>query len=190
MRDFGPGWTLLYNGPKCGASAPFHLHFQVVPSGQMPIEKKIQDPKRVRLVKHTDGVRLYRGIGLGREAVLLEGNGPAVLKHALKQYLDTLKKVLDVSEEPMVNILGLQKAKGRQLVVFPRQRHRPEAFFKQGEARMVVSPGAIDMGGVLIAPIQRDFERLDAAAVEGIYGEVSLEKDAAKEVIEILRKGS
>ena len=33
IKDFKEGLTVLYNGPRCGASAPDHLHFQVIPSG-------------------------------------------------------------------------------------------------------------------------------------------------------------
>ena len=69
-------------------------------------------------------------------------------------------------------------------MIFPRQKHRPDAFFRKGDARVVVSPGLIDMGGVLVIPVEKDFERLDAAAVEGIYGEVSLEAKILKEAIE------
>jgi ribosomal protein S18 acetylase RimI-like enzyme len=67
MPDFGSGWTVLYNGPKCGASAPDHLHFQVAPSGQMPIEKEIREEKRFTLMKQIDNVLLYRLRDLGRE---------------------------------------------------------------------------------------------------------------------------
>lgn len=61
-------------------------------------------------------------------------------------------------------------------MIFPRRKHRPEAFFMEGVDRVVVSPGVIDMGGILVTPVERDFERLDAVAVEGIYKEVSLER--------------
>jgi hypothetical protein len=60
-------------------------------------------------------------------------------------------------------------------VIFPRRKHRPDVFFRDGDARVVVSPGVIDMGGLLITPVKRDFERLNASVVEGIYREVSLE---------------
>ena len=60
MADFGPGWTILYNGPKCGALAPDHFHFQAVPSGEMPIEKEILAKERLGLIAHKDGVVFYR----------------------------------------------------------------------------------------------------------------------------------
>ena len=72
-------------------------------------------------------------------------------------------------------------------MIFPRRKHRPDAFFKEGDDRVVVSPGVIDMGGLLITPVRRDFDRLDAAAVEGIYREVSLEGKIVERAIDAMR---
>ena len=175
MADFGSGWTALYNGPKCGASAPDHLHFQAVPSGKMPIDKEIREEKRLSLMAQVDGVLLYRVRDLGREVIILEGDDPKAVGETFKDFLNGLKKVLSVNEEPMVNIAGFYKERKWHLMIFPRRKHRPDAFFREGNARLVVSPGVIDMAGILITPVDKDFERLDAATVESIYREVSLE---------------
>jgi GNAT superfamily N-acetyltransferase len=183
MADFGSEWTVLYNGPKCGASAPDHLHFQVAPSGKMPIEKEIREEKKLTLMKQIENVLLYRLRDLGREVIILEGNDPMSLKRAFKCFLDGLKKVLLIDEEPMINIAGFYKEGGWRLVIFPRQKHRPDAFFREGDARVVVSPGVIDMGGLLITPTEKDFERLDAASVENIFAEVSLDEKTVERAI-------
>jgi ribosomal protein S18 acetylase RimI-like enzyme len=184
MSDFGPRWTILYNGPQCGASAPDHLHFQAVPSGQMPIEKEIRGKERFILMKQIDGASLYRGRDVGREVIILEGNNPMAVGEVFKDFLNSLKKVLLVNEEPMVNIAGFHKKRKYSLVIFPRRKHRPGAFFKEGDARIVVSPGVIDMGGLLITPVEKDFYRLDAVSVEAIYGEVSLEGETVEKAID------
>lgn len=175
MTDFGPGWMVLYNGPRCGASAPDHLHFQVAPSGQMPFEKEIQEKKRLTLVKQKKGVCLYRVNNLGREAIILEGNQSIAVGDFFRGFLDILKKELLLNQEPMINMAGFYKEKKWHLVIFLRRKHRPDAFFREGAGRIVVSPGAVDMGGVLITPMEKDFDRLDEPAVEGIFREVSLE---------------
>jgi hypothetical protein len=183
MVDFGSGWTVLYNGPKCGASAPDHLHFQAAPSGQMPIEKEIWEQKRLTLSKKVDGVLLYRARDLGREVIVLEGDASMAVGGAFKGFLNGLKKVLLIDGEPMMNIAGFYKERLWRLVIFPRGKHRPDAFFKTGDARLVVSPGVIDMGGVLITPVEKDFDRLDATAVQGVYGEVSVEGETVERAI-------
>jgi hypothetical protein len=191
MADFGYGWTVLYNGPKCGASAPDHLHFQAGPSGWMPIEKEIRREKRLTLMTQVDGVLLYRVRNLGREVIILEGDDPMAVGIAFKGFLSALKKVLLIEEEPMMNIAGFYRERnGKErkwrLVIFPRQKHRPDAFFREGDARVVVSPGVIDMGGVLITPMEKDFERLDSTSVEGIFGEVSLEGKIVEKAIDTM----
>ena len=72
-------------------------------------------------------------------------------------------------------------------MIFPRRKHRPDAFYKEGDARVVVSPGVIDMGGLLITPLEKDFERLDGATVESIYREVSLEEKTVADVFAAMR---
>jgi hypothetical protein len=186
MADFGPGWMVLYNGPRCGASAPDHLHFQAAPSGQMPIEKEIREGKRLTLMKQVDNVLLYHLRDLGREVIILEGNEPMAVGGAFKGFLTGLKKALLIDEEPMMNIAGFYEERKMCLVIFPRRKHRPDAFFREGDARVVVSPGVIDMGGLLITPIEKDFDRLDAAAVEGIYGEVSLDGKTVETAIKAM----
>jgi hypothetical protein len=177
MVDLGPRWRLLYNGPKCGASAPDHLHFQAAQSElQMPIEREIREEERLVLVKELDDLLFYRVNYLGREAILLEGSDLMAVERAFNGFLYGLQNVLLLNEEPMINIVGLYEERKWRLIIFPRRKHRPEAFFKEGNDRVVVSPGAIDMGGLVITPVENDFERLDAATVEGIYGEVSLDR--------------
>jgi hypothetical protein len=186
LAEFGSGWTVFYNGPKCGASAPDHLHFQAGPSGQMPVEKEIREEKRLDLMKQIDGVLLYRVRDLGRQVVTIVGDDPVVVEGAFKGFLNALKRVLRIDEEPMMNIAGFYEEKKWRLVIFPRRKHRPDAFFRKGNARIVVSPGHIDMGGVLVTPVEKDFERLDAATVEGIYGEVSLGAETVEKAIDAM----
>ena len=186
LTDFGSEWMVLYNGPKCGASAPDHLHLHAALSGQMPIEKEIWDEKRLTRIRQADGAFLYRGRNLGREVIILEGEDPIALGNAFKHFLNALKKVLLLDEEPMMNIAGFYRERKWRLVIFPRRKHRPDAFFREGDDQIVVSPGVIDMGGVLITPVKKDFEQLDGAAVEVIYKEVTLEGDNVERAIDAL----
>jgi hypothetical protein len=187
MSDFGAGWTILYNGPRCGASAPDHLHFQATPSGQMPIERDILEEKRFISMTQLNNVLLHRVKDLGREVIILEGEEAISVAKAFKDLQEAMKKILTTDEEPMVNIAGFYKEGKWRLVIFPRRRHRPDAFFKEGDDRVVVSPGAIDMGGLWITPVEKDFERLDATTVKDIYGEVSLEEKTVERAIDVFR---
>ena len=153
----------------------------------MPIERETQEEKRLTVITQIDGVSLYRVRDLGREAILLRGDKPTAIEGAMRSYLDALEKILLLNEEPMMNIAGFYGEGIWRLVIFLRRKHRPDVFFMEGDARMVVSPGVIDMGGVLITPIQKDFDRLDAPTVEGIYREVSLDGKVVERAVEVMR---
>ena len=152
----------------------------------MPIEKEIREEKRLTLLRQVDGVFFHRVRDLGREAIILEGDDSMAIEKVFNNYLNSLREVLVLDEEPMMNMAGFYEERKWRLLIFPRRKHRPDAFFKDGDARVVVSPGVIDMGGLLITPVGRDFYRLDGAAVEGIYREVSLEGRSVKKAIDVL----
>jgi len=181
--DFGPAWTLLYNGPACGASAPDHLHFQAVPSGLLPVERQVRQGRRLIVKARLDRVSLYNVSGLGRAVLLLVGREPEALARALARYVHDLKLVTHASAEPMLNSAGFYNRGTWRLLVFPRRKHRPDAFFAEGDARIAVSPAVMEMAGVIVTPIERDFERLDARVVERIYNEVSLDAETHERVL-------
>ncbi len=180
--DLGPGFTILYNGPRCGASAPDHLHFQAVPSGQMPIENEIDGAKGstppVSLRARIAGTSVLRMAGLGREIILIEGDNASSVADAFDDYA---RGLADASippnppgEEPMMNTAASFNGKTWRLLVFPRRAHRPAAFYRDDDGRVLVSPAIMEMAGVIVTPAERDFDRLDAAAIESLYREVSL----------------
>jgi hypothetical protein len=87
-----------------------------------------------------------------------------------------------------MNLSGLHREGTWRLLVFPRGKHRPDFFFEQEEARIVISPGVIDMGGVLVTPVKRDFERVNAEKVEKIYREVTLDEETAQKALSLLKQ--
>lgn len=179
--DLGPGFTTLYNGPRCGASAPDHLHFQAVPSGQMPIEKEIDgrsdlEPALPRTRAADAPVK--RAAGLGREVILVEGNDPFSLAAAFRGYARGLADMPgppggEAGEEPMLNAAASFDGKTWRLLVFPRRAHRPAAFYRKDDGKILVSPAVMEMAGIIVTPAESDFDRLDAAAIESLYREVS-----------------
>jgi hypothetical protein len=182
--DIGPGFTVLYNGPRCGASAPDHLHFQAVPSGQMPVEKEIDGRKgftpTVSRTRVTD-VSVRGLAGLGREVILIEGDDVPRLAAAFRDYVHDLADVSTPpggsAGEPMMNATASFDGRTWRLLVFPRRAHRPAAFYRDDDARLLVSPAVMEMAGIIVTPAERDFDRLDAAAIESLYREVSFIHD-------------
>lgn len=190
MNDFGQGWTILYNGPGCGASAPDHLHFQAIPSGMLPVEKEITDKKRPADVIHANGVVLERMSGLGREVIIISGSEPARIAVSVKEFVAALKTVTGTDDEPMMSIIGFSDGEYQRIVIFPRAKHRPDVFYKKGDERIVVSPAVIEMAGVLVTPMEKDFLTLSASVAESIYEEVSLRGPVVDQVFGYMKTGN
>jgi hypothetical protein len=153
----------------------------------MPVENEIREKGRITLITQDYDVALYRAKRIGREVIVIEGGSPTAVGGAFRAFLDVLKRVLNAREEPMINVIGLYEQTTWRLIVFPRRKHRPEAFFRPGEARVAVSPAVVEMGGILVTPFARDFERLDSAAVASIFEELSLEAVSVKKALDAIR---
>jgi hypothetical protein len=185
--DLGETWIALYNGPRCGASAPDHLHFQALPRGRMPIERAMGGGIEPCSVVRVEDVLVSSISDVGRVVILLEGKNRGSMVHVFSKILVTLNGFTPSENEPMMNIAGFHAEETWRVALFPRKKHRPDAFFREGAERVLVSPGAVEMAGILITPLERDFERLDAKAIEDIYQEVSLDRDSVVSIIEALK---
>ncbi len=178
--DASPDYTVLYNGPACGASAPDHLHFQMIPSDTLPFLKKLT---KLPPVKVGATVQIYAGKGFDRAVVVLASEDTEALKEQFIHLLKSAQEVFTINDEPPVNVFCDHNKGCLRLTVFLRRKHRPDAYYAEGEGRIFVSPGAIDMAGVIITPQLKDYERLDCSTVQNIYREVSLNEETLDKII-------
>ncbi|MDZ7269436.1 MAG: DUF4922 domain-containing protein [candidate division KSB1 bacterium] len=182
-RDFSPSFTVFYNGPKCGASAPDHLHFQACPRRVIPVETQMYEPARRLLVKSLQGVALHKLQGFGREVLLLTGFEAAALAAVWRRTLAAMQAVLPVDHEPMLNAICFYEDELYHVLLFPRRKHRPQVFYREGEDRILISPAAVDMGGLIITPIEKDFRQVEAELVAEIYREVSISPEVMHQIL-------
>lgn len=165
-----PGYTLFYNGPRCGASAPDHAHFQAGNRGFLPIETQWASLPAERLVD-CGRSSLYGLDSDPRRPLLIDARDEAeavTLFHAVCQALP----VPPGHAEPMLNLLCWSEGPRWVLILFPRRRHRPSCYDAPGDEHLLCSPASVDMGGVFILPVEKDFERVNAADLRQILGEV------------------
>lgn len=181
--DMSPDFALLYNGPECGASAPDHLHFQAIPADTLPLLQLF--PGHFPIIKDAD-VKIYRGESINRSALVLAGNDKKLLLAQFDRLLKAAQNIIPANGEPMINVLCSYANCVWRLMIFLRAQHRPAAYFQEGEQRIFVSPGAIDMAGVVITPLGLDFNRLDCETIHNIYTEVSLTEEMMNKIIEEL----
>jgi len=173
-REFSPAVTLFYNGPRCGASAPDHLHFQGCPTGAIPVESE-WGKQAGRLIVEGDHVALRSLYVPGRSLLLLEGENRETLAMILKETLTVMRDHEGGDEEAMMNVLASFADGKWRINIFPRRKHRPSAFFREGESRRAITPGTVEMGGLVITTNKRDFTGLDQGQLLDIFTEVSVD---------------
>ena len=184
--DFGPGMTVFYNGPGAGASAPDHLHFQAAPAGLMPVEEEIRQTRKGIGFKRSDGVKISRTAGLGRGILLIQGGEEECVTAAAENAIRAIGRLTSAVQEPMLNMICTHAEEGWRLILFPRLKHRPDAYFREGPERLLISPGAADMGGMIITPREQDFLALTPGLVSAIYREVAFDDAMTDALLELL----
>lgn len=181
-------FALFYNGPKCGASAPDHFHFQAGIKGFMPVEDEFRSGKFTSVKAETDGVKIYDWKNYNRGVITFEGRNT----EQITSLFDKLHKILWPSQseevEPMLNVLVYYEGQQWVVHVFPRILHRPACYFAEGEEQILISPASVDMGGVFITPREEDFEKISAGDVSDILNQVCLDENDATKIIDKLLK--
>jgi hypothetical protein len=148
----------------------------------MPVEKEILDPRKRIGARRRDGVEICRTAGLARGILVIEGKEEGNVAAAVGEVIGMLGRSTSSDGEPLLNILCTRSGEGWRLILFPRLKLRPAAYFLEGEERLLISPGAVDMGGIIITPREEDFLALTPDLVRGIFREVAFD-DAAVETL-------
>lgn len=170
---------VFYNGPKCGASAPDHLHFQAGTSGILPLQANWQRLSRnltdIISLNDEEKIAVVRDFIVPAFVIISKSEeSDETLFHRLYKSMP----MRGDETEPMMNIIAWRKGDEYISVVIPREKHRPEAYFAEGDAQVMVSPGALDMSGLIITPREEDFHKLTEESATTILQEcgISTEK--------------
>ncbi|MBR5061340.1 MAG: DUF4922 domain-containing protein [Prevotella sp.] len=188
-----PKLTVFYNGSECGASAPDHLHLQAGIGDQLPIQAGWQRLSRnmevILSLNDMECLALVRDF-LCPVFVIKSRHSHTDydLFKALYKALEGKRSFSLRRKEPMMNIVGWRLGDDFITIVFPRKKHRPDCYFAEDDMKMMVSPGALDMSGLMITPRKEDFERMTPEIAEGILRECSLTTDEVEQVVERLRQ--
>jgi ATP adenylyltransferase/5',5'''-P-1,P-4-tetraphosphate phosphorylase II len=171
----GEAYWVLYNGPACGASAPDHLHLQAGTQALLPILHEVEHWPHQQVVQHADQ-EVFALTGYRLQVLIARGSKRSTLLAWLQQAVAVLAAVTRASNyEPLLNLLVTWATTGWTVYVFPRARHRPACYFAEGEAKLTVSPAALDLAGVLVVPDAGHFTRIQAQDIARIYAEVTLD---------------
>lgn len=188
LLDKYPELMVFYNGPKCGASAPDHAHFQAGTSGVLPLQKAWQRLSRslTAVLERDNGEGIWQVTDYPCTAFVIKSLSVesdtelfGLLYHALP--------LLPGDTEPMMNIVAWRNEGETVTVVLPRKKHRPDCYNAEGNQKLMVSPGALDMSGLIITPRHEDFDKMTAETATAILKEVALDAADANTAAEKIR---
>lgn len=179
---------VFYNGPKCGASAPDHLHFQAGTNGILPLQTNWQRLSRnltdIISLNDEEKISVVRDFIVPAFVIISKS---AESDEALFRRLYKAMPQRGDETEPMMNIISWRKGEEFISVVIPREKHRPEAYFAQGDAQFVVSPGALDMSGLIITPREEDFRKLTEEKALSLLQECGVSEEKMNAIIAKLK---
>lgn len=186
-KDIGEYYTVFYNGPRCGASAPDHMHFQAGIKNFMPIDTELDEliKNRKSILFEKDSLKIYGISDYIGKFFLIEGNErKSIIEYFLKFYRVLESLDADDPDEPMMNIICSYINKKWRVIIFPRMKHRPDYYYREEESQYLISPAAVDFGGVLITPREEDFKKINKDIIIKIFRQVSI----SPEIFEFYRK--
>ena len=179
---------VFYNGPKCGASAPDHLHFQAGTSGILPLQANWQRLSRnltdIISLNDEEKIAVVRDFIVPAFVIISKNEeSDETLFHRLYKSMP----MRGDETEPMINIIAWRKEDEYISVVIPREKHRPEAYFAEGDAQVMVSPGALDMSGLIITPREEDFHKLTEESATTILQECGISTEKMNSIVTKLK---
>ncbi len=194
------GFTFFYNGPKSGASAPDHHHFQAAPKGLIPLQ---EDVERFFACAQNDSEcaqnAILQYLTSEQDANLYYykrfTTGVFVIKaETAKSAAKIFYRLLDCAEipegekEPLFNLFTYWKDGEFCSIVIFRSRHRSHHYFSDGPDHLTMSPGCADMGGVFIVPVKEEYEKITPELLSEMVREVSITEEEEAEIVNRLTR--
>ena len=173
--------VVFYNGPRCGASAPDHAHFQAVGKGAMPLEAEVGRFATEKVLE-ASGAAAYAIRDYLRGGFVIRSADASAAAACFGKLYEALE-VLPADAEPMMNVLTWYDSDGWTSCVFPRTKHRPACFYGEGATDLLVSPASVDLAGVMIVPRKDDFVKITAENIRAIFNEVCIDDSALQRIV-------
>lgn len=179
--------TVFYNGPDCGASAPDHFHFQMIPRHRMPLEKDVNAPQLRHCIIQRERYSVSLLQNYLREVFILQSADPKLLLELFEQIKMIIGEATPYEQEPMMNLLAWFDHSRWTICIFPRKLRRPWQFFAEDDHKILFSPGCVDMAGTIISPRQGDFNHYSAELLADLFRQVTITPESREHIIHKLQ---
>jgi hypothetical protein len=176
-------YIIFYNGPRCGASAPDHMHFQAGTKDFLPLlaDYKRLKPTQGELVDESENYQLYTLKDYLRTVYCIEsdtiGSAQQIFENLYTGWQESTPSSLlfgeEIQKEPMMNIVCSYEDCIWYTFIFPRGNFRPWQYTAEGDRQLLVSPATVEMSGVFITPVESHFERITKEDIESILKQAS-----------------
>ncbi len=189
VHDTDFSFSAFYNGPACGASAPDHLHFQACKKNALPIISQTDriinsgDYSNIQAINEDTSSRSFATTLDNRGIFICLSENSKVLFSIVDQAISFLENMTKNSEEPLINMIISGSESTYMAILFPRKTHRPECFYKDDNEKLLISPGAVDVGGVVILPREKDYRRINKEYLLKIFSEVCFDHSLFQNLI-------
>jgi hypothetical protein len=180
LAGYLPDYTLLYNGPESGASAPDHFHFQAGNKGFLPVEQDIHSFPGKKLLRQDESGSIYFMENYLRSCFIYESKSEEWLISQFKRFTQQLHRIQPAENEPLLNMICWKEKDNLLLIVFPRKQHRPRQYYETGDGQILISPGIVDFCGVLVVPRKEDYDKINKELLTDIYSQLTLSDDATQ----------
>jgi Domain of unknown function (DUF4922) len=179
-QEIGPDMAALYNGPRCGASAPDHFHLQAAHAAEIPILGQLPTLAGSRpVLAHSS---------FGRNMLVFRSTNSTDVAAGIERSIDALQEIEAATDEPMFNLLAHVAADRYTAVLFPRAVHRPACYFATGPDQLLISPAILEMCGIMVTTEPDHFAQVDAETARTIYEQVSISNLQFANLVDAVRE--
>ncbi len=175
-KALGPEMFVIYNGPRCGASAPDHMHFQACGNENIPLFEQLPPAANKNQVLP---LTIW-----GRNMLVCSFREAAQVEKCIRSTINALKEITGEKVEPMINMVALYRDDHYIITIFPRAKHRSACYFAGPQQQILISPAAMEMAGIIVVANSEHFDRVDETVVQSIYQEVTLGTDLFSRLVE------
>lgn len=180
LADYMDGMTVFYNSPKSGASAPFHCHFQAGETSCLPSFMQIETIRDKYTMRQSDGIWLIKEPTRG--IILIESKSLETADSKFNQMLEQLSAIYK-TDEPEANIGITKSGDNYIIIIFPRDKHRPEEYYREGDSRILISPGFADMAGMIPCVLTHNYENITRDNITSIISQVSIPTEKLMKIV-------
>lgn len=179
LSDYLENMVVFYNSPKSGASAPFHCHFQAGWEKELPCFVEIDEIKKRYTTESGNGI--WKISEPTRRMVVVEDSNQQEAIRKTEHILAEISRIYG-SSEPEANIGVVNKNGIYRAILFPREKHRPEEYFREGDNKILVSPGFADMAGLIPCSIPNNYKTITKEDIRSIMNQVSMPENKLNEI--------